>query len=132
MVLFGGGHEELVSRHVEEGFSGHADEGLVDLVIQHEDEDDRHHGGVDTRSQDANDLRDELTRVAVDEPARAAERRRNIELRKIDAALARLDSGDYGWCVHCGEEIAAARLRLDPAVPVCIDCAQGAQGAPET
>lgn len=66
------------------------------------------------------------------EMARAAERRRNIELRKIDAALARLDNGDYGWCVHCGEEIAAARLRFDPAVPVCIDCAQGAQGAPKT
>lgn len=59
------------------------------------------------------------------EMARAAERRRDIELRKIDAALARLDSGDYGWCVGCGEEIAAARLQLDPAVPICIACAQG-------
>jgi DnaK suppressor protein len=59
------------------------------------------------------------------EMARAAERRRNIELRKIDAALGRLDSGDYGWCVGCGEEIAAARLQFDPAVPICIDCAQG-------
>ena len=62
------------------------------------------------------------------EMARAAERRRDIELRKIDAALARLDSGEYGWCARCGEEIAAARLRLDPAVPICIDCAQGASG----
>jgi DnaK suppressor protein len=60
------------------------------------------------------------------EMARAAERRRDIELRKIDAALARIDAGDYGWCVKCGEEIAAERLRLDPAVPVCIDCAHGA------
>lgn len=60
------------------------------------------------------------------EMARAAERRRGTEIRKIDAALARLDSDDYGWCVRCGEEIAAARLALDPAVPVCIDCAQGA------
>ena len=59
------------------------------------------------------------------EMARAAERRRGLELRKIDAALARIDAGDYGWCVRCGEEIAAERLRLDPAVPVCIDCAQG-------
>ncbi len=59
------------------------------------------------------------------EMARAAERRRVIELRKIDAALARIDAGDYGWCVRCGEEIADKRLRLDPAVPVCIDCAQG-------
>lgn len=60
------------------------------------------------------------------EMARAAERRRDTEIRKIDAALARLDSDDYGWCVRCGEEIAAKRLALDPAVPVCIDCAQGA------
>lgn len=60
------------------------------------------------------------------EMARAAERRRDTEVRKIDAALARLDSGDYGWCVSCGEEIAAERLRLDPAVPVCIDCARKA------
>ena len=60
------------------------------------------------------------------EMARAAVRRRDIELRKIDAALARLEVGDYGWCVRCGEEIASARLRLDPAVPVCIDCAQSA------
>jgi len=60
------------------------------------------------------------------EMARAAERRRDIELRKIEAALSRLDNGDYGWCVRCGEEIAAERIRHDPAVPVCIDCAQGA------
>ncbi len=60
------------------------------------------------------------------EMARAAERRRDTEIRKIDAALARLDSDDYGWCVSCGEEIAAARLALDPAIPVCIDCAQKA------
>ena len=59
------------------------------------------------------------------EMARAAERRRDFELRKIDAALARIDASDYGWCVKCGEEIAAERLKLDPAVPVCIDCAQG-------
>jgi DnaK suppressor protein len=59
------------------------------------------------------------------EMARAAERRRETEIRKIDGALARLDSDEYGWCVRCGEEIAAERLRLDPAVPVCIDCAKG-------
>jgi DnaK suppressor protein len=60
------------------------------------------------------------------EMARAAERRRNIEVRRIDAVLARLDSGDYGRCVRCGEEIATARLALDPAVPMCFDCARDA------
>ena len=63
------------------------------------------------------------------EMARTAERRRDTELRKIDVALPRFASGDYGWCVRCSEEIAAARLALGRAVPVCIDCAQGATTA---
>lgn len=51
------------------------------------------------------------------------ERRREIELQRIDAALARLDSDDYGYCVSCGEEISPKRLNMDPATPVCVDCA---------
>jgi DnaK suppressor protein len=52
------------------------------------------------------------------------ERRRQLELQRIDAALERMAAGDYGDCVNCGEEIAARRLQLDPTTPVCIDCAQ--------
>ena len=51
------------------------------------------------------------------------DRRRQIELQKIAAALRRVDAGEYGLCVACGEEIAVKRLELDPAVPLCIDCA---------
>ena len=52
-------------------------------------------------------------------------RRREVELRRIDAALKRIEEDEFGWCVTCGEEIAAKRLELDPAVPNCIDCASG-------
>ncbi len=52
------------------------------------------------------------------------ERRRQLELQRIEGALARIAEGDYGYCVSCGEEIAARRLALDPAVPICIDCAE--------
>ena len=55
--------------------------------------------------------------------AQAAERRRQSRRQQIDAALRRLDEGEYGWCLRCGEAIAAARLRLDPALPTCRDCA---------
>ncbi len=55
--------------------------------------------------------------------AQEAERRRAGELQRIDAALARLKSGDYGHCVSCDEDIAPARLKLDPAVATCINCA---------
>lgn len=55
--------------------------------------------------------------------AREAQRRRRQEIGRIEAALERLDAGEYGWCVTCGEPIADARLELDPACTRCIACA---------
>lgn len=49
--------------------------------------------------------------------------RRAQDLRRIDAALARIEAGEYGSCVKCGNDIAEQRLRLDPAVATCIGCA---------
>jgi DnaK suppressor protein len=57
--------------------------------------------------------------------AQETSRRRRSELRRITAALARIDEGEFGYCIECGEEIAARRLALDPATPYCIDCASG-------
>jgi DnaK suppressor protein len=54
-------------------------------------------------------------------------RRAELELKRITAALNRMDSGDYGYCLKCGEEIAEGRLRIDPTTPTCIDCAQRAE-----
>ena len=53
-----------------------------------------------------------------------AERRRGVEGKRIDGALARLDGGAYGECVNCGDDIAPARLESDPAATVCIACAR--------
>jgi len=52
------------------------------------------------------------------------DRRRQLELQKIAAALRRIETGEYGDCVRCGEEIAIRRLDLDPAAPLCIVCAR--------
>lgn len=54
------------------------------------------------------------------------ERRRKVELHRIEAALARIADGEYGYCLACGAEIVPKRLALDPATPVCIDCAEKA------
>ena len=35
-------------------------------------------------------------------------RRRKNELRRIAAALARIDKGEFGYCLECGEEICSA------------------------
>lgn len=55
------------------------------------------------------------------------DRRRHLELERIDAALKRIGDGDYGYCTACGEEIQPKRLAHDPAVPTCIDCAEKAE-----
>ncbi len=59
------------------------------------------------------------------EMAKASESQRSQQVARIDAALARIASGDFGYCLDCGEEIAAKRLAVDPATPLCIDCASG-------
>jgi len=43
-------------------------------------------------------------------------------LSRIDQAIARLDSGTYGLCEECGQEILAARLKALPFAPLCRDC----------
>lgn len=50
------------------------------------------------------------------------ERRRDIERQRINAALERLETGDYGYCTVCEEDIAIKRLEHDPSAPNCIDC----------
>ena len=57
------------------------------------------------------------------------ERRREVELARIDAALARMKDGEYGFCINCDENISAKRLENDPAVPNCIECARSAGNA---
>jgi DnaK suppressor protein len=61
--------------------------------------------------------------------AKATHDRRQAELRRIDAALARLEAGSYGFCASCDEEISTGRLINDPAVALCIDCAQARPGS---
>lgn len=55
--------------------------------------------------------------------SKATEMRRHQELQRIDAALARLETGEFGYCLMCGGDISLRRLRSDPTTPVCIDCA---------
>ncbi|APX94009.1 molecular chaperone DnaK [Halomonas sp. 1513] len=56
--------------------------------------------------------------------AKAEEERRQLALKRIEAALIRIERGDFGECIGCGEWIAAKRLEWDPLVLKCIDCAK--------
>ncbi len=48
----------------------------------------------------------------------ASELRETLE--EVEAALARLESGNYGLCEVCGKPIGEARLEAMPAARLCI------------
>ena len=50
-------------------------------------------------------------------------RRQALQRQRVSAALQRVDSGDFGWCLRCGEAIGEQRLGYDPSVTLCIGCA---------
>lgn len=66
---------------------------------------------------------------AMQEQAMSVERKRrhDLELKKITSALQRIEEDEYGYCLHCGKDIAIKRLELDPGASLCIDCANKAE-----
>ena len=51
-------------------------------------------------------------------------RRRRMHILAINTAVARIETGDYGYCYDCGETINPKRLEADPATRLCISCAE--------
>lgn len=45
-------------------------------------------------------------------------------LRKVEWAMARVETGGYGICESCGSEIPIARLEVLPYATVCVNCAR--------
>ena len=50
-------------------------------------------------------------------------RRRDIQLRRIELALTRIATSDYGTCQSCEEDIDPQRLKIDPTASLCVACA---------
>ena len=49
-----------------------------------------------------------------------------LQLRLVNQALDRLESGDYGVCLSCEEPIPAKRLRALPWARYCVPCQETA------
>lgn len=52
--------------------------------------------------------------------AQETHRRRLLDVKRIEAALQRLDEDEYGYCIVCGEAIGQSRLEADPAAAACV------------
>jgi len=53
-----------------------------------------------------------------------SDRRRQQQLLKIEGALHRIETDDYGYCFICDEEIDIRRLAADPTSTRCLECVE--------
>ncbi len=53
-----------------------------------------------------------------------AARRCGHQLLMIEGALRRIESGEYGYCFVCGDEIDVRRLSVDPTNTRCMKCVE--------
>ena len=73
----------------------------------------------------AEDLSDEVDLTSTDTETAMRMRLRNREalyLKKIDAALARIQWGTFGICESCDEGIQLKRLEARPTTTLCVAC----------
>ena len=59
--------------------------------------------------------------------AKESSRRRELKLRQIAGALARVENGAYGICQSCDDPIHEKRLEFDPTTLLCVQCAARAE-----
>jgi DnaK suppressor protein len=91
------------------------DELLQDLVKNREVSDE-------TVDESAQDMADRATSAYTKEFAYSLSENDRKTLVLIDEALARLDTGTYGTCVHCSAPVQEKRIEAVPWARHCLDC----------
>lgn len=71
---------------------------------------------------DMSDITDDAVRTYSQQIILQLGEREREQIKEIDEALERIDNGEYGICVECGEEIPEKRLKLIPYAKCCITC----------
>lgn len=99
-------------------------ERLVNVIAEHEKEmeDARNSETAADRSSDPENADAGSMRL---EYAKELSIERNAAdlLHKVEHALRRIKSGEYGVCEVCGEAIPVARLEVLPYATMCVTCA---------
>jgi DnaK suppressor protein len=72
---------------------------------------------------------DDLTRMAGRPVDQRIEHKRYVLLPLIDAALKRIEKGNYGACADCDEQIDVRRLQTRPEAVRCIGCQTAKEAA---
>lgn len=80
-------------------------------------------------AHDVTDRKDEAATRQSDTIEQAEEARDLAELSAVEAALNRLDRGEYEDCADCGEPIGMQRLLVQPAASRCAACQEAFERA---
>lgn len=79
--------------------------------------------GTDLSSQHSADSAEQVTERENEDVLRNLQEETRLELKQVRAALKRIETGEYGVCAKCGEDISPARLDALPYATLCIRCA---------
>jgi DnaK suppressor protein len=75
------------------------------------------------------DMNDQAIDLEDDEVLEGIGQANQQEIRLLNAALKRIENGEYGVCQTCGDPISKARLEAVLYAPVCKNCAATASNA---
>lgn len=70
------------------------------------------------------DFEEQAVETQNDEVVDSLEVESRIELRQVERALERIDSGEADDCERCGEPIDPRRLQILPYTTLCVRCAE--------
>jgi len=70
------------------------------------------------------DFAEQVTQRENDEVLAALDSETQHTVMLIDAALSRIEKGNYGICAECGMKIPEARLKALPYATTCVKCAE--------
>lgn len=83
----------------------------------------------DIQIERAADTLDDLQNAALRDFAVEQLNRDSIFLRRVEAALSRIEHGHYGICLNCNGEINDRRLEAIPWAELCIRCQEAADSS---
>ena len=86
------------------------------------DEDRQHQAECSATTQDVHDRGEEANTVADLLVSVESLSRHSEEVAECLEALGRIETGDFGFCVDCSEEIELSRLKACPTASRCIRC----------
>ena len=82
---------------------------------------------ADELRQEATVFADPVDRATIEEEHNLEQRTRDHgrdQLKMVGQALARMDTGDYGWCEETGDPIGIARLLARPTANLTVEAQQ--------